>query len=251
MLREHEEETEIALVSGLATAIVGGAVIAHENRNARRREKRHKLLRAHLLKNPRVDTPWQALYHSQDNRAFITTMGVNVDTFDYILDSGFRQKWDAWTIPREDVDPEGQPRVGRRSLDAEGALGLVLHYLTSSVREVSLQLIFALTPSTCGRYLDRGQDILYETLSVMPEARIRMPRHRHEFEKLNDLIRARHPLLTGAFASIDGLSLTVQESADEELENATYNGWKSSHCINNVIIFSPEGTSRIDFIEYH
>ncbi|KAJ3536321.1 hypothetical protein NMY22_g6088 [Coprinellus aureogranulatus] len=92
------------------------------------------------------------------------------------------------------------------------------------MREMSLQLIFALTPSTCGRYLDCGQDILYETLSAMPEAQIQMPRFRHEFERLNDLIRARHPLLTGVFASIDGLSLTAQESEDDELENSTYNG---------------------------
>ncbi|KAJ3536314.1 hypothetical protein NMY22_g6087 [Coprinellus aureogranulatus] len=113
IFQQQEEEMERAVVSGLTTALVGGAVIAHENRKARRRKTRRKLLRAHLLKNPRVDTPWQALYHSQDDRAFITTMGIDVNTFKYVLNSGFRKRWDDWTIPREDVDLAGQPRVGR------------------------------------------------------------------------------------------------------------------------------------------
>jgi hypothetical protein len=68
----------------------------------------------------------------------------------------------------------------------------------------------------------------------MPDAAIRWPKHhadenQSEFKKFNTLIRARHPLLTGAFASIDGLNLPLQTSADEEIENATYNGWLSEH----------------------
>jgi hypothetical protein len=45
-------------------------------------------------------------------------------------------------------------------------------------------------------------------------------------------------MLSGAFGSI---SLAVQESDDPELENATYNGWKTDHQVNNVFVFSPEG----------
>ena len=41
---------------------------------------------------------------------------------------------------------------------------------------------------------------------------------------LNFLIVARHSALTGAFGSMDGLNLMTQESRDEEIENATYNG---------------------------
>jgi len=54
-----------------------------------------------------------------------------------------------------------------------------------------------------------------------------------------------HPLLDGAFGSIDGLSLLVQESDDPELKNAMYNGWKTSHCINNGLAFSLEGNSNL------
>jgi len=58
---------------------------------------------------------------------------------------------------------------------------------------------------------------------------------------LNSLIKKQHPLLDGAFASIDGLSLLTQTSDDPEIENATYNGWKTDHRINNIIVFSPDG----------
>ncbi|KAJ7301265.1 hypothetical protein DFH08DRAFT_827677 [Mycena albidolilacea] len=63
----------------------------------------------------------------------------------------------------------------------------------------------------------------------MPDAAIRWPHGRDEFQAHNDLIVARHPRLTGAFASIDGLNLLCQTSDDEEIKNATYNGWLCEH----------------------
>ncbi|KAJ3879203.1 hypothetical protein F5051DRAFT_302326, partial [Lentinula edodes] len=52
-------------------------------------------------------------------------------------------------------------------------------------------------------------------------------------------ILARHPLLVGAFGSLDGLKLPVQTSSDDDVENETYNGWLHEHFISNVIAFSP------------
>ena len=241
---EEEELEDEEAVLAAAGVVLGGAILGRLAHNERRREHRRYLVRPDLLHNPRLKSPWTALYDSRNNRSYVTTMGINVETFDFILESGFTDRWNDWTITatRNDVNPAGVPRPERRSLDAAGALGLVLHYLSSSMREVSLQLIFALIPSTVSRYLDRAQDILFETLQKMPDAAIAMPEGEDEYRRLNKLITARHPLLTGGFASIDGLSLQVEEAADRELENATYNAWKAKHCINNVIIFSPEGT---------
>jgi hypothetical protein len=53
------------------------------------------------------------------------------------------------------------------------------------------------------------------------------------------LIRTCHFKLIDDFDSIDGLSLPCQEADDPEVENAIYNGWKSSHFISNVLVFSP------------
>ncbi|CAK5267792.1 unnamed protein product, partial [Mycena citricolor] len=30
-------------------------------------------------------------------------------------------------------------------------------------------------------------------------------------------------------------------SADAEIENATYNGWLSDHCVSNILVFAPDG----------
>ncbi|KAI0726542.1 hypothetical protein C8Q72DRAFT_765923, partial [Fomitopsis betulina] len=85
------------------------------------------LTRTELLPDPCIDTPWQRLWESQNNHTFITTMGVDVATFHYILDNGFARRWNSTAIPRTNTNPRGQPRLGWRSLDAAGALGLYLH----------------------------------------------------------------------------------------------------------------------------
>ncbi len=69
----------------------------------RRRERRLYLVRDDLLENPREGTPWQALNSSKNDRAFITTMGFDVATFDLILSSGFEERWNSMPIPRADA----------------------------------------------------------------------------------------------------------------------------------------------------
>ncbi len=100
------------------------------------------------MKNPRIGTPWQVLYGSRSDRAYITTMGVDCETFDKLLEGGFSHVWNTTPIPHYDVDQIAVPRIHRRSLDAAGALGLILHYLNSTMRETSLQQIFAIIPTT-------------------------------------------------------------------------------------------------------
>ncbi|KAI0717467.1 hypothetical protein C8Q72DRAFT_764753, partial [Fomitopsis betulina] len=80
------------------------------------------LTRAELLPDPRIDTPWQCLWESQNDRTFITTMGIDITMFHYIFDNGFACRWNSTAIPRTDTNPQGQPRLGRCSLDAAGAL---------------------------------------------------------------------------------------------------------------------------------
>jgi hypothetical protein len=236
----YEDEDAAALALFTVTSSI---LTAREARNERRQPHRLYLCRAELLPNPRIGTPWQRLWDSQEDRAFITTMGFNVATFRLLLEGPgrFGERWESTPIPRNDVSVLGAPRLTSRSLDGAGALGLVLHYLGSAMLEVSLQQIFALTPATLNRYLQFAEDILYETLQRVQEARISMPGSAEELDWLSSLITQRHPLLDGAFGSIDGLSLCAQVSEDPKIENATYNGWKSDRRINNIFVFSPEG----------
>ena len=235
-----DEEYENALQA--TTAIIMAVEIARQSRIKARQQNRLYLCHAQLLPDPRGDTLWQRLYNSQNDRAFITTMGFDVDTFACILLSGFSATWYTMTIPRSDTNTIGDPRPDRRSLDAAGALGLVLHYLNSTMREISLQQIFAIIPSTASRYIQFGLCALLATLKTIPEARITWPQAT-EFEELSKLVQQCHPRLHGAFGSIDGLKLPIETSNDDEIENATFNGWLSEHFVSSVIAFSSQGRS--------
>src|SRR5690348_9832832 len=103
---DDEEETT-ALAVGIVTA---GAEYSRQHRANQRNPSRLYLTRAQLLPHPRVDTPWQHLYTSHHDRAFITTMGFDVSTFDAILAAGFGQLWTDTPINRTDADAGGDPR---------------------------------------------------------------------------------------------------------------------------------------------
>jgi hypothetical protein len=113
--------------------------------------------------------------------------------------------------------------------------------------EISLQQIFALVPSTVSWYIQFSLDILLAVLRQIPDACIRWPSGVEEFQAYNDLIIIRHPLLEGAFSSIDGLNLPVQTADDPEIENSTYNGWLCEHFISCVLVFSPKGKCSVCF----
>lgn len=239
-IEEEQDEQDRAMEIAAAIICVG----AEEARLARARNRlpsRLYLCRAELCPNPHINTPWQYLYRSRSDRAFITTMGFDVETFEGILSAGFAQKYYETPIPRDDVASTGSSRPGRRSLDAAGALGLVLHFLNSTMREISLQQIFALIPTSVSRYNNFSLTILLDTIKSMPDAQIIYPRNAREFEECNYLITNRHPRLLGAFGGIDGLNLPVQTSEDEDIENATFNGWLAEHFISSVLAFSPKG----------
>ncbi|KAG6918855.1 hypothetical protein DXG01_011260 [Tephrocybe rancida] len=169
-LQQMEEEEDEAEGDLLERAMIAAALIAFLEEEAHRicADQRHPsrlyLRRGQLLPNPRVGTPWQVLYDSRDNRAFIMTMGFDVAMFDYIMESGFEYAWFWTAIPHPDTPTVGAPHPGGRSLDATGALGLVLHYLNSTMRKISLQQIFMIIPSTVSHYITFGLQILLAVL---------------------------------------------------------------------------------------
>lgn len=173
-----EDEHELLI---LAAVLLVGAAESRERRLAQQRDT--YLTRAELMPDPRINTPWQQLWGSQNDRAFITTMGVDVDTFRYLLDNGFARRWNSTPIPRSDTDSQGQPCLGRRSLDSAGALGLYLHFLSSSMNETALQQIFALFPGTTSRYLQFSRTLMLVTLREILEGRVVLP----DFEEYHEL----------------------------------------------------------------
>jgi hypothetical protein len=66
----------------------------------KRREWQLYLCRAELLPDPRNATSWTALYKARCDWSFITSMTVDVETFELILTSGFHHAWDSMPIPQ-------------------------------------------------------------------------------------------------------------------------------------------------------
>ena len=82
----QDEEYDLGLI---ASVIIIGAEIGRQARINNCHENRLYLTHSQLLPDPRLATPWQVLYDSWSDHAFITTMGFDVQTFTYILSSGF------------------------------------------------------------------------------------------------------------------------------------------------------------------
>ena len=140
------------------------------------------------------------MYAAQNNHAFITTMGFDVDNFGLIL-QGFQAGWELTPIKRNDVNPNGEPRLGAHSLNSAGGLGLVLHYIHLCMTETSLQQIFGLVPAIVDHYIHFGLRILDSTLASIPEACIVRPSWA-KMAEYNSMIVQQHPLLQGALGAL-------------------------------------------------
>lgn len=204
-------------------------------------KKRYYFTRKSLPPTPRHGTAWLYLYESRDNRAFILTMGVGVHLFEEILESGFDTWWTTMPLPRNDVGLAASSRARtHRSLNSSGALGLALHYLSSTMNDYTLQQVFGITPAVCSRYRNWALILLQKTLATMRSARIQWPTAR-ECETYSTLINNRHPVLSKAIGFVDGYHLPVRASENFEEQNAFYNGWCASHFTSNIFVFAPDG----------
>ena len=159
--QKHEEESACLL---MALATLGGPM----------RHLKTYLTRGDLPGDPRAQSAWAYLFSARNDRAFVTTMGVDVRTFEIILQL-FTIEWETTTIDQADMNANGEPQVARRSLDAAGCLGLVLHWLSSTMLAISLQMLFAITPTVCSRYLKVGLQHLIKVLRQIKHARILWP----------------------------------------------------------------------------
>lgn len=203
------------------------------------RKRRYYLTRVCLP--PANESAWMHLFNSRNNKGFILTMGVGVHLFEDILQAGFHKGWISNPIPRNDVLPSRKPKNGNRLLDSSGALGLALHYLSSTMADYTLQQVFGLTPAVCSRYRSWALVLLLQTLRKMKKGRISWPSTREKCLPLSKLIEDRHPVLQNAIGFVDGCHFPVRAAGEYEEQNAFYNGWCSSHFTSNIFVFAPDG----------
>ena len=81
-LIEQEEDNEAVLA--VAATVIVGVELMRQDCIDNQQPRRLYLCHLQLLPNPRKDTPWQALFATQNDRAFITTMGFDVETLQTI-----------------------------------------------------------------------------------------------------------------------------------------------------------------------
>ncbi|KAI7944016.1 hypothetical protein MJO28_011544 [Puccinia striiformis f. sp. tritici] len=138
------------------------------------RQLRTYLTRADLTSSR--NSAWTAMKSARSDRAYVTTMGIDVATFDNLLDR-FEPLWNTITLPRNDVNPNGHPKCARRSLDAAGCLGL---------------------------------------FSGTTPARIVWPNSEAQIRPFAQTIGKKFPLLENCFGFLDGLNLPVFVAEDDD-----------------------------------
>jgi hypothetical protein len=162
-----------------------------------------------------LESACACLWRTQSDRAFITTMGVDLATFDDLL-SCFADWWNFSTIDQANVNRHGKPQIGQQLLDAAGCLGLVLHWLCLTMVSYTLQQLFAITPAVCSHYLSTGLQHLLLCLCEHHQARFLWPTTKEKACRHSDQIKRKFPRLTNCIGFVDGVNLPVSVSDDKE-----------------------------------
>ena len=162
----------------------------------------------HSLPSQLLSCMWVQRKHNSSNLRFDTSPNYIsvVPSFSPILMSichgcscasaeGFGQAWNEMPIPHNDTNGEAFACPNSWSLDAKGTLSLVLHYLNSTMQEVSLQQIFALVSTVLSQYLFSAMNILLQTLHTLPNVRICWFNKLSQFHVHNKLVCKRHLLI--------------------------------------------------------
>jgi hypothetical protein len=167
------------------------------------------------------ESAWKSLFAKGHDKAFLETMGVTRALFNYILDA------------------MRELRKGR-VLSREAKLGLVLHYLNSTMKCKTLCQVFACAPTTLQRCLMESIVELLRALQEVPEGRVGFP-SQAEAKLFAQQITKREPRLKNVFGFVDGVSFPLEEPANQMEQSRYYNGWKRMCCVGNVFGFTPDG----------
>ena len=173
----------------------------------------------------------------------ITLTGFDIESFHYICNL-FAPYYNDYS---PFVDPDGyivkkKTKKGRpRLMTAEDCLGLVLAWTRTRGSLMALQLIFGMTMTPVGKYIQFARRILVCVLKSNNMAKISMPSN-EKLEEYNEMIAARHPALHDVWGTMDGLKVTIEAAGDFITQSRFYNGWKCDHFVTSVLCFAPDGT---------
>jgi hypothetical protein len=195
------------------------------------------LIRAHLaVRNrfyirlpalpPVQQSAWAALYASRDDPSMMTCTGFNTASFHSLHNLLF-------PVP---PNHSGHPP----SLDSHAKLGLILHYLNSSMMQKTLCQIFAVTEAIVSRDLNYMLNLLCEKLPTIPDAQIIWP-NTNMMKSMSDAISSYHQNNYHIFGFVDGVSFPIGDDSNPLMQNAYYNRWKGLCTVSNLIVYGADG----------
>ena len=103
-----------------------------------------------------------------------------------------------------------------------------------------LCLIFGIIPTTANKIILWMLKEVCTKLKNNEFAKISFPDHA-KMAEFAAMIQVREPMVDNVIGFVDGLSLPIQCSDDEYMQNAAYNGYSHDTCCNNVFAFLPAG----------
>jgi hypothetical protein len=215
---------------------------AYERYIRQRRIPRHSLLSVSR-------SPWRRVFASRDDQAMITLTGFGMESFNYLVNL-FAPVYDHYSpyvnkdgyIVRKKSLTKGRPRM----LNPADCLGLVLAWSRTRGSLMVLQLLFGMTMSPVGKYLQFARRILVKILKNDDLAKIKVPSVQR-LEEYRAMIADRHPALDMVWGTMDGLKCRIEKAPDEIVQSRFYNGWKSDHYVCAVLCFVPDGTIATGF----
>jgi hypothetical protein len=209
-----------------AVLLLLAAVVDDEDRFVNRR--RHYLQRIHV--GPTPSSSWRITLNSPDDTGLLNVTGLTRAAFED-LHAAFAPHWQQQRRRRQ---------LHARQLRSIDVLGLVLHWVQSTMRAKTLCQVFATPPATVSRLLRSGMHSLRLVLSQLPEAAIRWPAPA-QMREFADAITRYEPGLHDIFGFVDGVYFQCTSPDDINTQNAYFNDWRGMTSITNVLVFTPDG----------
>mgnify|MGYP006199202059 CR=1 FL=1 len=185
--------------------------------------RQRRIPRSSLLSVSR--SAWRKVYHSNDDQSMITLTGFDVRSFHYLL-ALFAPVFEEYSPFGDENGFIGKKKTKRgrpHQIQAIDCLGLLLSWTRTRGSLMSLQLVFGMTHTPLGKYLQFARRIILKVLKKHPLAEIKMPTM-EKLEEYRQAIHRRHPALPNVWGTMDGLKCLIERPGNEITETRFYNG---------------------------
>ena len=212
----------------------------------RRRDRRYPRISLRTFRY----SSFYKVYASRCDQALLNATGHDFNSFDNLLRL-FAPFYHLYTFDdeigriRKKILEDGKPKGRPRDLSACGCLGLVLMwYRTKGSCARALSMMFGQTSTPMYKWLKFGRKVLLHVLSRHDAAKVKLPTAA-ESEGFKAAVAEKYPYCPDVWGAGDGLKLFIDAPTSYSKQLRYYNGWKCSHYISCVFVFSVDGKIRV------